>query len=199
MKTFKMNLPARFSATAVLMLTLTACQQLQDGVKSIDASITSLNGKVSGKPVNNASGGENVRQESAINPASATSLRGLGLICADYESNSLAAETWLNKTVTIRNARILNVSEFRSAKTLGAKVHGEYGFLIRTKDTSKCMATVNIQYYEGLEQDILKYKKGDFVNLTAVINAFDNVSNYTEFQESSDTTTMIRMTGIVLK
>lgn len=199
MKTFKRNPPARFSTIAVLLLTLTACQQLQDGVKSIDASISSLNSKLSGKQVNSASGSEKVTQENAINFASATSVRGLGPICADYENNPLAAETWLNKTVTIRNARLINVSEFRSAKTLGAKVHGEYGFLIRTKDTSKCMATVNIQYYDGLEKDILKYKKGDSVNLTAVINAFDNVSNYTEFQESTGTTAMIRMTGIVLK
>lgn len=199
MKTFEMNLPVKFSATAVLMLTLTACQQFQEGVNSIDASITSLNSKMSSKTGNNASGVGNVRQENAINPASATSVSGLGPICSDYESNPLAAESWLNKTVTIRNARIINVSEFRSAKTLGAKVHGEYGFLIRTKDSSKCMGTVNIQYYDGLEKDILKYKKGDSVNLTAVINAFDNVSNYTEFQESTGTTAMIRMTGIVLK
>lgn len=188
--TFKKVAPLFF------LFTLTGCQQLQDGVKSIDSSINDLNNKMRGTT------GSAVKSPKTndLDLSNASMISGLGSICTDYEGNSMSAsKKWENKIVSIRQAKLIKVTEFNSAKTMGADVHGEYGVLFTTRDTNKCIGTFHIEYYAGLENDILKYKKGDVVNLTGKIVELTTASNWSEYKATSGDSIVVKLTGSISK
>ncbi|MFT4273951.1 MAG: hypothetical protein QM578_23355 [Pantoea sp.] len=188
--TFKKVAPLFF------LFTLTGCQQLQDGVKSLDSSINDLNNKMRGTTGNSVKS----TKTNDLDLSNASMISGLGSICSDYEGNSMSAsKKWENKIVSIRQAKLIKVTEFNSAKTMGADVHGEYGVLFTTRDTNKCIGTFHIEYYAGLENDILKYKKGDVVNLTGKIVELTTASNWSEYKATSGDSIVVKLTGSISK
>lgn len=188
--TFKKIVPVLF------LLTLTGCQQLQDGVKSINSSINDFNKKMTGT----TGGSAKYQQTNVLDLSNASTIAGLGSICSDYEGNSMSAsKKWENKVVSIRQAKLIKVTEFNSAKTMGADVHGDYGVLFTTRDTNKCIGTFHIEYYAGLENDILKYKKGDVVNLTGKIVELTTASNWSEYKATTGDSIVVKLTGSISK
>ncbi|WP_455820549.1 hypothetical protein [Pseudomonas cerasi] len=172
---------------------VSGCQELQSGINGIDSSIQSFNQKLSPNSVKSET-------KEVNNYSSAMSVNGLKEICADYTGNAMYAEKkWTGKAISIKNAKIIRVSEFNSARTMGANVHGEYGILFKTSDTNKCLARLHIQYYSGLENDIMKMKKGDSVNLSAKINDFSSLSNWSENTATEGNSTVVDLTGVITK
>ncbi|MDE8558836.1 hypothetical protein [Pantoea vagans] len=180
---------------ALITLFLSGCQQIESGVNTIDTSIKSLNENLStSKKTKTQDSGQNIALSST------RSVSGLGKICSEYDSNTTISEKkWTGQVVRIQNAKILRVSEFNSAKTLGADTHGEYGILFRTTDSKKCMGVIHIQYYDGLESDIARFKKDELITVTAKISSFSDVSNWSQYTESQNFTTVVDLTGIVTK
>ena len=89
---------------------LTGCQQLNDGVNTINGAISS-----SLSSVGKALGGTATTQN--LGPASPVS--GLGAVCKDYEENAMAAEKkWTGKRISISNATVLEVTKGRSASDM---------------------------------------------------------------------------------
>ncbi|CCP02448.1 hypothetical protein BN439_1369 [Erwinia amylovora Ea644] len=175
------------------ILFISGCQQFQSGINSIDSSIKSFNEKLTQKKKDSINN-QNISLSSAIE------VSGLSKICSDYHSNTAMSEKkWTGQVIRIQNAKILRVSEFNSAKTLGADTHGEYGILFRTTDTKKCMGVLHIQYYDGLENDIASFKKDELIAITAKISSISDVSNWSQYTESQNFTTVIDLTGIVTK
>ena len=179
----------------LIALFLSGCQQFESGVNTIDSSIKSLNKKLTpSKKIKTQDSGQKIEFSSS------KVVSGLGKICSDYNSNTTMSEKkWTGQVVRIQNAKILRVSEFNSAKTLGADTHGEYGILFRTTDTKKCMGVLHIQYYDGLEKDIASFKKDELITVTAKIGSFSDVSNWSQYTESQNFTTVIDLTGVVSK
>lgn len=180
---------------ALITLFLSGCQQIESGVNTIDSSIKSLNENLStSKKTKTQDSGQDIVLSSA------KAVSGLGKICSDYDSNTTMSEKkWTGQVVKIQNVKILRVSEFNSAKTLGADTHGEYGILFRTTDSKKCMGVLHIQYYDGLESDIASFKKDELITVTAKISSFSDVSNWSQYTESLNFATVIDFTGIVTK
>ncbi|WP_162550765.1 hypothetical protein [Klebsiella variicola] len=170
---------------------ISGCQQLQSGINGIDSSIQSFNQKLS--PNSDKSETKEVN-----NYSSAISVDGLKEICKDYTNNQMyAKKKWTGKTISIKNAKIIRASEFNSAKTMGANVHGEYGILFKTTDTNKCMGRLHIKYYSGLENDIMRLKKGSSVDLSAKFNGFSDLSNWSEYSSSEGSPTVVDLTGVI--
>lgn len=170
---------------------ITGCQQLQSGINGIDSSIESLNNKLS--PTDN-----NKKTIENEDFSTAKSIHGLKEICTDYTGNAMYTEKkWTGKNISIKNAKIIRVSEFNSAKTLGANVHGEYGILFKTSDTNKCLGRLHIKYYSGLENDIMRLQKGSSVDLSAKINGFSDLSNWSEYTATEGSSTFVDLTGVI--
>ncbi|EBC0167557.1 hypothetical protein CR770_25580, partial [Salmonella enterica] len=86
----------KFLPLAVSLVFLSGCQQLNEGVNSvnvaINSSLSSLNSTVDKALGVSASG-----QDSGP----ATPITGLGAVCKDYEENAMAAEKkWTGKRIT---------------------------------------------------------------------------------------------------
>lgn len=170
---------------------VSGCQQLQSSVNGIDSSIQSLNQKLS-------SNSDDKKINKSEDFTSAQSISGLKEICTDYTGNLMYAEKkWTGKTISIKNAKIIRVSEFNSAKTMGANVHSEYGILFKTTDTNKCLGRLHIQYYSGLENGIMRLKKGGSVDLSAKVNGFSDLSNWSEYTSSEGSPTVVDLTGVI--
>jgi hypothetical protein len=89
---------------------LTGCQQLNDGVNTVNGAISS-----SLSSVGKALGGTATTQ--SLGPVSSVS--GLGAVCKDYEENAMAAEKkWTGKRISIANATVLEVTKGRSASDM---------------------------------------------------------------------------------
>lgn len=152
------------SATA-----LTGCQQLNDGVNTVNGAINS-----SLSSVGKALGGSTTPQSAG--PASPVT--GLGLVCKDYEENAMAAEkNWTGRRVSIANATVLEVTKGRSASDMlngmPKAAHANYYLLFKTPDTDYCGGMVWINYYSGLDDAVLTYGKGQTVSITGTINNFE--------------------------
>lgn len=170
---------------------ISGCQQIQSGISGIDSSIQSLNQKLS-----HNSDDKNIDKSEDF--TTAQSISGLKEICKDYTGNKMYAEKkWIGKTISMRNAKIIRVSEFNSAKTMGANVHSEYGILFKTTDTNKCMGRLHIKYYPDLENDIMRLKKGSSVNFSAKVNGFSDLSNWSEYTSSQGSPTVVDLTGVI--
>lgn len=152
---------------------LSGCQQLNDGVNKVNgvisSSLSSLNSTVDKTLGVSASG-----QDSGP----ATSLSGLGLICKDYEENAMAAEKkWTGKRISIANATVLEVTKGRSASDMMTGMpkaaHANYYLLFKTSDTSYCGGMVWLDYYSGIDDAVLTYKKGQKVSVTGTVNNFE--------------------------
>ena len=157
---------------AVSLVFLSGCQQLNDGVNSvngaINSSLSSLNSTVDKALGVSASG-----QDSGP----ATSITGLGAVCKDYEENAMAAEKkWTGKRISIANATVLEVTKGRSASDMMTgmpKSAPNYYLLFKTTDTSYCGGMVWLDYYSGIDDAVLTYKKGQKVSVTGTINNFE--------------------------
>lgn len=137
---------------------LTGCQQLNDGVNTINGAISS-----SLSSVGKALGGTATTQ--SLGPVSSVS--GLGAVCKDYEENAMAAEKkWTGKRISIINATVLEVTKGRSASDMMTgmpKTAPNYYLLFKTSDTSYCGGMVWLDYYSGIDDAVLTYKKGQKV------------------------------------
>ncbi|MDR5968190.1 hypothetical protein NQE45_08155 [Escherichia coli] len=157
---------------AVSLVFLSGCQQLNDGVNSvngaINSSLSSLNSTVDKALGVSASG-----QDSGP----ATSITGLGAVCKDYEENAMAAEKqWTGKRISITNATVLEVTKGRSASDMMTgmpKTAPNYYLLFKTADTSYCGGMVWLDYYSGIDDTVLTYKKGQKVSVTGTVNNFE--------------------------
>lgn len=158
---------------ALTVIALSGCQQLNEGVNkvngAINTSLSSLNGTV-----DNALGLSTAKQDTG--PAS--SVAGLGPVCKDYEENAMAAEkNWTGKRVSIAIATVLEVTKGRSASDMMTGMekaaHANYYLLFKTSDTNYCGGMVWINYYSGLDDAVLTYKKGQKVSITGTINNFE--------------------------
>ncbi|MGK2523431.1 hypothetical protein ACSJHU_24895 [Klebsiella pneumoniae] len=143
---------------------LTGCQQLNDGVNTVNGAISS-----SLSSVGKALGGTATTQ--SLGPVSSVS--GLGAVCKDYEENAMAAEKkWTGKRISIANATVLEVTKGRSASDMMTgmpKSAPNYYLLFKTTDTSYCGGMV----YSGIDDAVLTYKKGQKVSVTGTINNFE--------------------------
>lgn len=161
-----------FLPLVVSLAFLTGCQQLNDGVNSvngaINSSLSSLNSAV-GKTLS-ASG-------STQSSGPTSSVAGLGPVCKDYEENSMAAEKkWTGKRIAITNATVLEVTKGRSASDMMTgmpKSTPNYYLLFKTADTSYCGGMVWLDYYSGIDDAVLTYKKGQKVSVTGTVNNFE--------------------------
>lgn len=149
-------------------MVLTGCQQLNDGVNKVNGAISSSLssvGEVLGGPATSSGNG----------PASAVT--GLGAVCKDYEENGMAAEKkWTGKRISITNATVLEVTKGRSASDMMTgmpKSVPNYYLLFKTSDTSYCGGMVWINYYSGLDDAVLTYKKGQKVSIAGTVNNFE--------------------------
>ncbi|ENG6287055.1 hypothetical protein ACR3FT_002978 [Yersinia enterocolitica] len=158
---------------ALTVIALSGCQQLNEGVNklngAINTSLSSLNGTV-----DNALGLSTAKQDTG--PTS--SVAGLGPVCKDYEENAMAAEKkWTGKRISIANATALEVTKGRSASDMMTGMekaaHANYYLLFKTSDTNYCGGMVWINYYSGLDDAVLTYKKGQKVSITGTINNFE--------------------------
>ncbi|HEN3660219.1 TPA: hypothetical protein U5E24_004093 [Yersinia enterocolitica] len=158
---------------ALTVIALSGCQQLNEGVNkvngAINTSLSSLNGTV-----DNALGLSTAKQDTG--PAS--SVAGLAPVCKDYEENAMAAEkNWTGKRISIANAIVLEVTKGRSASDMMTGMekaaHANYYLLFKTSDTDYCGGMVWINYYSGLDDAVLTYRKGQKVSITGTINNFE--------------------------
>ena len=156
-------MPLLLSAAA-----LTGCQQLNDGVNTVNGAISS-----SLSSVGKALGGTATTQ--SLGPVSSVS--GLGAVCKDYEENAMAAEKqWTGKRISITNATVLEVTKGRSASDMMTGMPmstPNYYLLFKTADTSYCGAMVWLDYYSGIDDAVLTYKKGQKVSVTGTVNNFE--------------------------
>ncbi|EEF0845652.1 MULTISPECIES: hypothetical protein [Enterobacteriaceae] len=147
---------------------LTGCQQLNDGVNTINGAISS-----SLSSVGKALGGTATTQ--SLGPVSSVS--GLGAVCKDYEENAMAAEKkWTGKRISIANATVLEVTKGRSASDMMTGMPmstPNYYLLFKTADTSYCGGMVWLDYYSGIDDAVLTYKKGQKVSVTGTVNNFE--------------------------
>lgn len=157
-----------FLPLAVSLVFLSGCQQLNEGVNKVNGAISS-----SLSSLNNTLGGAASGQDSG--PAS--SLAGLGSVCKDYEENAMAAEKkWTGKRISITNATVLEVTKGRSASDMMTgmpKSAPNYYLLFKTADTSYCGGMVWLDYYSGIDDAVLTYKKGQKVSVTGTVNNFE--------------------------
>lgn len=161
-----------FLPLAVSLVFLSGCQQLNESVNSvngaINSSLSSLNSTVDKALGVSASG-----QYSGP----ATSITGLGAVCKDYEENAMAAEKkWTGKRIAITNATVLEVTKGRSASDMMTgmpKSAPNYYLLFKTADTSYCGGMVWLDYYSGIDDAVLTYKKGQKVSVTGTVNNFE--------------------------
>lgn len=157
-----------FLPLAVSLVFLSGCQQLNDGVNTVNGAISS-----SLSSVGKALGGTATTQ--SLGPVSSVS--GLGAVCKDYEENAMAAEKkWTGKRISIANATVLEVTKSRSASDMMTgmpKSAPNYYLLFKTADTSYCGGMVWLDYYSGLDDAVLTYKKGQKVSVTGTVNNFE--------------------------
>ncbi len=151
-----------------VIIALTGCQQLNEATgkvgETINSSLSSLSGALS--PSNSL----NTTMTSDNLPVN--TVNGLGVICRDYEANAMAGKkNWIGKKVSISNATILEAQEaYDTMKYLGVqREHKTYAIIFRTSDTNYCGGAALLTYYAGQDDDIMKYKKGQKVNITGVI------------------------------
>ena len=157
---------------ALTVIALSGCQQLNEGVNkvngAINTSLSSLNGTV-----DNALGLSTAKQDTG--PAS--SVAGLAPVCKDYEENAMAAEKkWTGKRISIVNAIVLEVTKGRSASDMMTgmpKTAPNYYLLFKTADTSYCGGMVWLDYYSGIDDAVLTYKKGQKISVTGTVNNFE--------------------------
>ncbi|GKW20718.1 hypothetical protein PEC302107_24470 [Pectobacterium araliae] len=157
---------AAFSISAILALT--GCQQLNDATgkvgQSINSSLSSLGNALS---TSGSKGNTTAADNLPVN-----TVNGLGAICRDYEANAMAGKkNWIGKKVSISNATVLEAQEaYDTMKYLGAqRDHKTYAIIFQTSDTKYCGGAVLLTYYAGQDEDILKIRKGQKVNITGVV------------------------------
>lgn len=155
-----------FSISSILALT--GCQQLNEATgkvgESINSSLSSL-----GNALNTSDSKGNT---TAADNLPVNTVNGLGAICRDYEANAMAGKkNWIGRKISISNATVLEAQEaYDTMKYLGAKRdHKTYAIIFKTADTKYCGGSVLLSYYAGQDENILKIRKGQKVNITGVV------------------------------
>ncbi len=80
------------------------------------------------------------------------------------------------RKVSISNATVLEVTKGRSASDMMTgmpKSAPHYYLLFKTADTSYCGGMVWLDYYSGIDDAVLTYKKGQKVSVTGTVNNFE--------------------------
>lgn len=157
---------AAFSIPAIMVLT--GCQQLNEATGKVGETINSSLSSLSN--VLNTSGSKG--NTTAADNLPVNTVNGLGAICHDYEANAMAGKKkWIGKKISISNATVLEAQEaYDTMKYLGAqRDHKTYAIIFQTSDTKYCGGAVLLTYNAGQDDDILKYKKGQKVNITGVV------------------------------
>ncbi|MGE0971701.1 hypothetical protein ACQFN5_19510 [Klebsiella sp. WOUb02] len=151
-----------------VLLALTGCQQLNEATgkvgETINSSLSSLGNALS---TSGSKGNTTAADNLPVNTVNA-----LGVICRDYEANAMAGKkNWIGKKISISNATVLEAQEaYDTMKYLGAqRDHKTYAIIFQTADTKYCGGAVLLSYYPGQDDDILKFKKGQKVNITGVV------------------------------
>lgn len=161
-----------FLPLVVSLAFLTGCQQFNAGVNSVNGAINS-----SLSSLNSAVGKTLSASDSTQSSGPASSVAGLGAVCKDYEENAMAAEKkWTGKRIAITNATVLEVTKGRSTSDMMTgmpKSTPNYYLLFKSADTSYCGGMVWIDYYSGLDDTVLTYKKGQKVSVTGTVNNFE--------------------------
>ena len=161
-----------FLPLVVSLAFLTGCQQLNDGVNSVNGAINS-----SLSSLNSAVGKTLSASDSTQSSGPASSVAGLGVVCKDYEENAMAAEKkWTGKRIAITNATVLEVTKGKSASDMMTgmpKTAPNYYLLFKTADTNYCGGMVWLDYYSGIDDAVLTYKKGQKVSVTGTVNNFE--------------------------
>jgi len=85
-------------------------------------------------------------------------------------------KNWIGKKVSISNATVLEAQEaYDTMKYLGAqRDHKTYAIIFQTPDTNYCGGAVLLSYYAGQDEDSLKIRKGQKVNITGVVYDIGN-------------------------
>ncbi|HBT4669577.1 TPA: hypothetical protein MB302_002624 [Klebsiella pneumoniae] len=150
------------------LLALAGCQQLNEATgkvgQSINSSLSSLSGVLSSSTSKSATLTSDNLPVNTVN--------GLEAICRDYEANAMAGKkNWIGKKISISNATVLEAQEaYDTMKYLGAqRDHKTYAIIFQTPDTNYCGGAVLLSYYGDQDEDILKIKKGQKVNITGVV------------------------------
>ena len=134
---------------------LTGCQQLNDGVNTVNGAISS-----SLSSVGKALGGTATTQN--LGPVSSVS--GLGAVCKDYEENAMAAERMDRQRISITNATVLEVTKGQKCQRYddGNAQNNPLTITcsLKSTDTSYCGGMVWLDYYSGIDDAVLTYKKG---------------------------------------
>lgn len=87
-----------------------------------------------------------------------------------------AEKKWTGKRISISNATVLEVTKGRSASDMMTgmpKSAPNYYLLFKTSDTSYCGGMVWLDYYSGIDNAVLTYKKGQKVSVTGTVNNFE--------------------------
>ena len=161
-----------FLPLAISLVFLSGCQQLNEGVNSVNGAINSSLSSLN-STVDKALGGTATTQ--SLGPVSSVS--GLGAVCKDYEENAMAAEKkWTGKRISITNSTVLEVTKGRSASDMMTgmpKSNPNYYLLFKTADTSYCGGMVWLDYYSDIDDAVRTYKKGQKVSITGTVNNFE--------------------------
>lgn len=161
-----------FLPLAISLVFLSGCQQLNEGVNSVNGAINSSLSSLN-STVDKALGGTATTQ--SLGPVSSVS--GLGAVCKDYEENAMAAEKkWTGKGISFTNSTVLEVTKGRSASDMMTgmpKSNPNYYLLFKTADTSYCGGMVWLDYYSDIDDAVLTYKKGQKVSITGTVNNFE--------------------------
>lgn len=150
------------------LLALTGCQQLNEATGKVGATInTSLSSLSNALSTSGSKGKTTAADNLPVN-----TVNGLSAICRDYEANAMAGKkNWIGKKISISNATVLEAQEaYDTMKYLGAqRDHKTYAIIFQTADTKYCGGAVLLSYYAGQDDDILKIRKGQKVNITGVV------------------------------
>jgi hypothetical protein len=151
----------------VAAMALTGCQQLNDGVNTVNGAISSSLSSV-GKAL-----GE-------LPPLKALARYRLYLALV-LSAKTMKKTQWQQKRnggkrISISNATVLEVTKGRSASDMMTgmpKSAPNYYLLFKTADTSYCGGMVWLDYYSGIDDAVLTYKKGQKVSVTGTVNNFE--------------------------
>lgn len=160
-----------FLPLAVSLVFLSGCQQLNESVNSvngaINSSLSSLNSTV----------------DKALGfqlPVKIVVQRR-PLLALVLSAKTMKKMRWQQKKmdrqrIAITNATVLEVTKGRSASDMMTgmpKSAPNYYLLFKTADTSYCGGMVWLDYYSGIDDAVLTYKKGQKVSVTGTVNNFE--------------------------
>lgn len=160
-----------------ITLLITSCHQFDDGLASLHQHVTALNSTLNASTSSDSRtqlNGSQTRQSGQ----SVDYVGGLAPVCADYLDNQFLAGAWIEKKIALRRVKIMDFIE------LNPDLEGDrgYGLVVEARDTNQCRGLVRLRKSTGLGKRIMKYKKGDWVNLSVVVKKVSSPEKYEQFR-----------------